>query len=212
MKSGRLLLQVERAVHHGKGLQRVDRGPGDEGQICQRKALVGLELGLVSLPHPFHPLEINFDRSPDMGGGLLRLDHVLGDEDPNPVQLHRIRPRIGYDGCCGNGGLHRGSNRGRLGGRVQVWGRHGLWGWHLLRDCRDRVPLHKCLCLRSRDRRRHEICLDVPPGDPTTLTCAGQSGHIDLVLSNQLAHNRRQKVRFGFSLVGLCKERLDLGS
>ncbi len=55
----------------------------------------------MSLTHSLDSLEIHLDRRPNMGCGLLGLDHVLGDTDPDAIELDFFAAHSNRGRRCG---------------------------------------------------------------------------------------------------------------
>src|SRR5690606_8948638 len=112
------------------------------------------------------------------------------------VELHLLVALA--DRWCGRSGTasrfgSRGDRRGRLGGGS----RFGGGGRRFRRSRSGRFG--------SRSRRgfgglRLDVGLDVAAGDPPTLAGAFHLREIDVVLSDELAHNGRQEARLGGGL------------
>ena len=73
---------VDDGVELGVGLERLDGGQREERQERQLDALAGLERGLGPVAQPGDGGDIGLDHGGQLGRGLQRLDHALGDDLP----------------------------------------------------------------------------------------------------------------------------------
>ena len=62
------------------GLERLDRGQGEERQEGELDALAGLEVRLGPVAQTGHPGDVDLDDRGQLGGDLQRLDHACGDD------------------------------------------------------------------------------------------------------------------------------------
>ena len=69
---------ADRGVEVRPLVQRLDRGPGDEGEVGEREALLGPELRAVGPPHPLDLLVVGLEHDQGVRARRLRPHHVLG--------------------------------------------------------------------------------------------------------------------------------------
>src|SRR5690606_4367360 len=150
-------------------VERVHHGPGDEGQVGEAEALLGLPLVLLGSADPLDALVVDLDRGVDVGRGVERAPHVLGGA------LADVR--VGHDRVALARGPHE-RRRGGAGRRARRGGRRGGRG----RGGRGGTAATLRL-----DDREHVVAGDAPAD-----AGAGDLARVEAVLVDEPAHDRRE--------------------
>ena len=79
-----------RGVEQREVAQRLDGGPGDEGQVGQGEALLGLEALAPGLAHALDALEVDLVGDERVRRGRLGAHHVLGGAPAHVGERHDL--------------------------------------------------------------------------------------------------------------------------
>ena len=105
-----LRLRVDDRVELRVDLQRLDGRLREERQERQLDALAGLEGGLGPVAEPGDVGDVDLDHGGELGRGLQRLDHPLGDDLARPGHpLGGAAQRVGGRSPDGHGGSRAGA-------------------------------------------------------------------------------------------------------
>ena len=172
-------VDVDRGVDGGVRPQRVDRRPGHERQVGQRRAGLGLEPVLQLLPHPLDVVEVDLHRGPhgrrERLGGL----HARRHRQAHAGELDDLVAAV----------TGRGSRGRTRAPRVRP-GRQRARGPPARRE-QPRAAACGGRCLRLA-RARGDRALHVLAPDPAALAGTGDRGDVEPGLRHEAAHQWRE--------------------